>query len=91
VRGGPTGHAHTIRKGRIAASRDASQLHGAGCSTLARLLPDGGSRATQTTQAIDHYLAREAAWDGIRQELQQFEGPGGFAIPAELLVGVAEK
>jgi hypothetical protein len=31
---------------------------------------------------------RLAAWDEIEQELRQFEGPGGFEGPCELLVGV---
>jgi ubiquinone/menaquinone biosynthesis C-methylase UbiE len=31
---------------------------------------------------------RQAAWNEIEQELGQFEGPGGFEGPCELLVGV---
>ena len=31
---------------------------------------------------------RQAAWDEIERELRQFEGPGGFEGPCELIVGV---
>lgn len=31
---------------------------------------------------------QEAAWEEIEQQLHQFEGPGGFAGPCELIVGV---
>jgi len=31
---------------------------------------------------------RQAAWDEIERELRQFEGPGGFAGPCELIVAI---
>lgn len=34
---------------------------------------------------------REAAWQEIEHELRQFEGPGGFVGPCELIVGVGSK
>jgi hypothetical protein len=33
--------------------------------------------------------AREDAWAEIEEELRQFEGPGGFVGPCELIVGAA--
>jgi hypothetical protein len=34
---------------------------------------------------------REAAWAEIEETLEQFEGPGGFEGPCELLVGAGTK
>ena len=34
---------------------------------------------------------RAAAWDEIEAELRQFEGPNGFEVPCELIVGVGVK
>ena len=34
---------------------------------------------------------RQAVWIEIEQELRQFEGPGGFAGPCELIIGIGEK
>jgi hypothetical protein len=34
---------------------------------------------------------RRAAWDEIERELRQFEGPGGFEGPCELVVGLGVK
>lgn len=34
---------------------------------------------------------KDDAWQEIEQELQQFEGAGGFVGPCELLVGPAVK
>ena len=34
---------------------------------------------------------RQAVWDEIERELRQFEGPGGFEGPCELIVGVGVK
>jgi hypothetical protein len=34
---------------------------------------------------------RDRAWAEIESELRQFEGPGGFVGPCELLVGAARK
>jgi len=33
----------------------------------------------------------DRAWAEIEDELRQFEGPGGFVGPCELLVGAARK
>jgi len=34
---------------------------------------------------------RQAAWDEIEQEMRQFEGPGGFEGPGELIVGAGTR
>ena len=44
--------------------------------------------------ALQHMLGgasaveQTAAWEEIEHELRQFEGPGGFEAPTELLIGV---
>jgi SAM-dependent methyltransferase len=32
---------------------------------------------------------REAVWDEVREALRRFDGPGGFELPSELVVGAA--
>jgi hypothetical protein len=35
--------------------------------------------------------AQQMAWDEMEQALKQFEGPGGFTSPCEVLIGVGVK
>jgi hypothetical protein len=34
---------------------------------------------------------RERAWNEIAEQFKQFEGPNGFEIPGEVLIGVGTK
>ena len=34
---------------------------------------------------------REQAWEEIKRQLRQFEGPNGFEAPGEVLIGVGTK
>jgi SAM-dependent methyltransferase len=68
----------------------AAPLRLASAAECVRFLRDAFAALHQMLAALSD-TEREAAWAEIEGELRAYEGPGGFQIPAELLVGVATR